>query len=83
MASYRERTAHSVNRMFSLLCVFVALVVSHFGFDGWTLVLIASVPGHCQHFTFHITAVFSVPCGGRETSPRTSLMCVCGWSFQL
>ena len=47
MASYWERAAHSVNRMFSLFCVFVALVVSHFGFDGWTLVLIASVPGHC------------------------------------
>ena len=27
--------------------VFVTLVVSHFGFDGRALVLIASVPGHC------------------------------------
>ena len=33
--------------MFSLLCLFVALVVSHFGFEGRTLVLIASVPGNC------------------------------------
>ena len=28
-----------------------ALVVSHFGFEGWTLVLITSVPGHCLPFT--------------------------------
>ena len=26
-------------------------VVSHFGFEGGTLVLIASVPGHCLSFT--------------------------------
>ena len=44
--------AHSVNRMFSLLCLFVALVVSHLGFGDRTLVLIASVPGHCLPFTF-------------------------------
>ena len=51
MATFLERAAHSVNRMFSLLCL-VALVVSYFGFEGRTLVLIASVPGHCLHFTF-------------------------------
>ena len=38
--------------MFSLLCPFVALVVSHFGFEGRTSVLFASVPGHCLPFTF-------------------------------
>ena len=27
-------------------------VISHFGFEGGTLVLIASVPGHCLSFTF-------------------------------
>ena len=32
--------------MFSL-CTFVALVVSHFGFKGMTLVLFASVLVHC------------------------------------
>ena len=51
MVTFWERAVHSVNRMFSLLCLFVALVVSHFGFEGWTLVLITSVPGHC--FIFH------------------------------
>ena len=38
----------------SLLCPFVALVVSHFGFDGRTSVLFASVPGHCLPFTFSL-----------------------------
>ena len=37
---------HSVTCMLSVLCLFVALVVSHFGFEGRTLVLIASVPGY-------------------------------------
>ena len=32
--------------------LFVFLVISHFGFEGGTLVLIASVPGHCLYFTF-------------------------------
>ena len=35
----------------SLLCPFVALVVSQFGFEGGTLVLFASVPGHCLPFS--------------------------------
>ena len=46
------RAAHSVNRMFSLLCLFVTFVVSHFGFEGGTLVLIATVPSHYFPFTF-------------------------------
>ena len=45
MAIFWERAAHSVNSIFSLLCLFIALVVSHFGFDVMTLVLVASVPG--------------------------------------
>ena len=52
MATFWERTTHSVNHMFSLLCLFVSLVVSHFGFEGRTLDLIASVPGHCLPFNF-------------------------------
>ena len=51
MATLWERAAHSVNRMLYLLCLFLAFVVSHFGFEGLTLVLIASVPGHCLLFT--------------------------------
>ena len=41
-----------MSTMFSLLCPFVALVVSHFCFEGRTPVLFASVPGHCLPFTF-------------------------------
>ena len=39
------------------LCIwtFVVLVLSNFCFKGGTLVLIASVPGHCLSFTFHVT----------------------------
>ena len=54
MATFWERAAHSVNHMFSLLCPFVALVVSHSGFKGWNLILIVPVPGHCFPFTFEI-----------------------------
>ena len=57
MATFWERAAHSVNRMFSLLCLFVALVVSLFGFKGRTLVLIASVPGHFLPFTMNCFCV--------------------------
>ena len=32
----------------------VFLIISHFGFEGETLVLIASVSGHCLYFTFYI-----------------------------
>ena len=48
MATFWERAAHS----FSLLCLFVAFVVSHFGFEGRLLLLIALVPGHCLPFNF-------------------------------
>ena len=40
--------------MFSLLCPFVAFVVFHFGFEGRTSNLFASVPGHCLPFTFSL-----------------------------
>ena len=49
VATIWEKAAHSVNCMISLLCPFVALVVSHFGFEGGTLVFIVSVPGHCSN----------------------------------
>ena len=55
MATFWERAAHSVYLMFSLYFgLFVILVISHFGFDGWTLVLIASVPGLllCMLFSY-------------------------------
>ena len=53
MAIFQERAAHLVNRVFSLLCLFAALVVSHFRFEDRTLVLIVSIPGHCLPFTFN------------------------------
>ena len=54
MTTFWERAAHAVNRMFSSLCLFVALVVP-FWFRGQdlVLVLIASVPDHCLPFTFN------------------------------
>ena len=51
MATFWERAAHSINCMFSLLCLFVALVVSHFGFECSSD---ASVSGHCKPFIFHL-----------------------------
>ena len=53
MATFWERAAYSVYRMFSLYFDIVILVISHFGFEGGTLVLIASVPGYCVSFTFY------------------------------
>ena len=47
MATFRERVTYSVNHMFSLLCLFVVLVVSRSGFGDGSLVLVAPVPGRC------------------------------------
>ena len=47
-----ERAAHSVYPMFSMYltyCNFIS-VISHFGFEDKTLVLIALVPGICLSF---------------------------------
>ena len=46
MATFWERAAHSVYHMFSLYF--------DFGFECGTLVLIASFPGHCLHFTLNV-----------------------------
>ena len=45
----KKSYSHAVNSM----CLFVNLVVSHFGFEGRTLILIALVPGHCLTFVIH------------------------------
>ena len=34
-----------------VICLFVVLVISRFGFDDRLLVLIVPVPGHCLPFT--------------------------------
>ena len=52
MASFWEIAAYVVNNMFPSLCQFVAVAISHFGFEGETFVLIASVLGHCLPLTF-------------------------------
>ena len=36
----------------SALCLFLILVISHLGFEGKTLVLIATDPVHCVPFYF-------------------------------
>ena len=40
--------------------LFVILVISRFGFDGWIWVLIASVPGLCIRFTFNLSFLFTL-----------------------
>ena len=40
----------------------VYLVVSHFGFEGGTVVLIAQVPGHCLPFTVPHPLSFFASC---------------------
>ena len=64
MATFWERAAHSV--LAYVLFVFlpiVILVISHIGFEGGTLVLNASVPGHYLSITFsrwfHSVIVFT------------------------
>ena len=44
-----ESCSFGLAYVFYIFTVF--LVISHFGFEGGTLVLIASVPGHCLSFT--------------------------------
>ena len=46
---------HILSTLCSLCYVYLyaALTVSHFCFEGKTLVMIASVPGHCLPFTFY------------------------------
>ena len=45
MATFWERAAHLVYHIFSLSFDLLSFI-SHFGFEGGTLVLIAAIPGH-------------------------------------
>ena len=47
MATFGKRAAHSI---VFVICLFVILVGSHVGFEGWAVVLIAPIPGHCLPF---------------------------------
>ena len=53
MATFWEKAVHPVYRIFSLYFDIVILVISHFCFESGTLVLIASVLGHCLPFNFY------------------------------
>ena len=48
--------------------------MSHFGFKGWTLVLIASVPSHCLPVTFHGPSI------GIKMHDMFKGLCVCVFS---
>ena len=54
-------SAHFVDHMFSLYfdCL-LYIVISRFGFKGWSWVLIASVPDHCILFTCNSFETFIV-----------------------
>ena len=51
MTTFLKIAAHSVDHMFPLyFLLFVILIISRFGFEGWIWVLIASVPDLCIFF---------------------------------
>ena len=56
------RTAHSVNHVTVLFGLLVVLAASHFGCEGRTLVLIASVLGNFLPFNSQICIVKSKSC---------------------
>ena len=45
MTIFWERAVHKVNHILLVICPFVVLIISHFGFHG-------TVPGVCLLFTF-------------------------------
>ena len=50
---FGKTAAHSVDHMFSVYFdLFIILVSSRLGFEGWICVLIASVPDLCIRFSF-------------------------------
>ena len=58
-----------------VFCLFVILVFSRFGSEGWILTLIASDPDLCILFTFIIRVLVVVPCGGpQKVSPHVNFM---------
>ena len=46
-----ESCSYGFSYVHFVFLLFVILVISHSGFEGGALVLIASVPGHCLPFT--------------------------------
>ena len=62
MATSWERAAHLANDVLFVLYLICNLVVSHFGFEGGTIVLIAPIPGHCLSFTFCMIRMTLIEC---------------------
>ena len=52
MATFWEKSAHSVDHVFSLHFDYVILAFSRFDYEGGIWVLIAPILGHCILFTF-------------------------------
>ena len=60
MATFWERAAHSVYRTSLCILTYCNFSFSNFGFEGGTLVMIASGPDHCLSFTFYYIKVGSL-----------------------
>ena len=61
LATFWEIAAHSVDHMFSFVfLLFVISVISHFDFEGWIWILIASVPDLCILCTFKPLVMLSI-----------------------
>ena len=61
MATVWEGAAYSFYRyVLFAYSLIVILVISHFGFEGRTLVLIVSVPVHSLSFTLHYNSYCNV-----------------------
>ena len=80
MTTIWERAAHSINRMFSLLCLFGALVLFQFGFECRFLVLNTSDPGHCLPLTFfdQIAICFLIYQSSKLSSLETDISLIMG-----
>ena len=55
MVNFRVRVVHLVTQspcVLFVLCLFVILFDSHFGFKGKTLVVIVPVPDHCNFLLY-------------------------------
>ena len=64
----------------------VILVIFHFGFEGRTLVLIASVPGHCLSFHFSCDEAYTRHVMKVEFNIFTNVVChekTCSLHMQL
>ena len=49
---FRESCSSSFKLDLFVFCIFINLVVFHFGFEWGAFVLIAKVQGHCLYFAF-------------------------------